>query len=534
MKKIQYLFVTIALGLVLTSCGDSFFNQQPEGGTLTAEQYAILPDNLTGSIMGIYSRLYAYGGEHDEFGKRAIDMYGDIQSGDMAMPNDNYGWFVQYDRGYFYSQARSYMWSFYYEIINLTNLCAVAVEDNVQAMLDGIITGDPTDATIEQAYYYGQVLALRGWCYANLLDFYTNPKDEITDLDASLAIPLYTETDMKVAELKGKPRATVAEVYNVIYEDLSQSVTLLDFYGQLHDRKSKLEIDADVARLILAYAMLNHGHSEITIADGKNAYDIAYEQAVAVIDGGKYPLLPKAELTTTGFADLNAGDWMWGQDVTVETTTALASFFGHVDIHTYSYAAAGDFKQIDSKLYDEVVATKWDARKNWFRASGTYKYCPDGKFYSPKYKSITDLEKVDRDWLCDNLFMRVSVAYLIAAEAAYRKSDEVNAVKYLKMLCDERVIDGKETDYNTWLGTLSGDALKEAIIYNWRVEMWGEGYGLQTLRRLSKTVTLGTNHQDARASKAVNADDRCQCEIPTTETRYNPYISNKELQQDND
>ena len=49
MKKIQYLFATIVLGLGLTSCGDSFLTQYPEGGTLLEEQYQNLPDRLRGA-----------------------------------------------------------------------------------------------------------------------------------------------------------------------------------------------------------------------------------------------------------------------------------------------------------------------------------------------------------------------------------------------------------------------------------------------------------------------------------------------------
>ena len=531
MKKAKYILATLVLGLGLSSCGDSFLTQYPEGGTLLEEQYQSLPDRLQGAIFGIYSKLYEYG-DHDTFGKRSLDMYSDIQSGDMAMKKSSYGWFESWERGYYYAYTRSYAWSFYYDIIHLANICDVAIESDLNAILDAMATGsEPTEVIAQNGYYYGQILALRGWAYANLLDIYTDPRDaDVADLDAR-AIPVYIGTDIK-ADTLGAPQSTVDEVYGRIYEDLSEAIELLDYYSMYNQRGSKLEIDADVARIMLAYAMLNHGDKGYEIAAGKNCYEIALEQAKAVIDGGKYPLLPYEELTATGFSDVSAANWMWGQDVTVETTTALGSFFGQVDIHSYSYAAAGDTKGIDSKLYDEIVATGWDARVAWFRSGDTtFAYCPDGKFYSPKYKNVTALDKVDRDWLCDNVFMRVEAAYLIAAEAAWSNGDNATAAQYLQQLCDERVLAGQETAYNTWLGTLTGtDAVKDAIVYNWRVEMWGEGYSMQMLRRLQKQRTLGTNHL-SRGESTLDitsaAGEQFQCEIPSSETRYNPNIGDK-------
>jgi hypothetical protein len=539
MKKLTFAFITLALGLGLTSCGDSFLNQYPEGGVLLEEQYQQLPDKLRGSIFGIYSKLYEYGG-HDTFGKRSLDMYSDIQSGDMAMRKSSYGWFENYERGYYYAYNRSYAWSFFYEIINLANLCDKAmildVDDKGVSMdkqiMNVMAAGDtPTDEIALSGYYYGQVLAIRGWAYANLLDIYTDPRDkDNADMDAK-ALPIYVGKDI-INDTLGAPLSTVGEVYDRVYEDLSEAIDLIEYYSQYNQRLSKLEIDADVARLMLAYAMLNHGDKSVTIAGGKNCYQIALDMAKAVIDGGKYTMLPNTDLLTTGFCDVNAANWMWGQDVTVETTTALGSFFGQVDIHSYSYAAAGDTKGIDSKLYDEIVAKGWDNRVNWFR-SGTqqFAYCPDGKFYSPKYKHVTALDKVDRDWLCDNVFMRLEVAYLIAAEAAWSNDDYVTAVYYLTQLCNERVISGQETAYAAWLLTLtSADAVKEAIVYNWRVEMWGEGYSMQMLRRLQKQRDLGSNHL-SRADKKLDITsaegEQFQCEIPTSETRYNPSLKDK-------
>ena len=534
MKKIQYLFATIVLGLGLTSCGDSFLTQYPEGATLLEEQYQKLPDRLQGSIMGIYSKLYEYGG-HSTFGQRSIDMYTDIQSGDMAMKKSSYGWFEDYERGHFYAYARGYLWSYYYDIINLANLCEIAVEKDGQAILDGLITHDVTDEIAANGYYYGQILAMRGWAYAGLLNYYCDPRDkDLADMDEA-AVPIYTGTEVKAGTL-GEPRRTVGEVYDRIYEDLSEAIELLDYYGTLVQRGSKLEVDADVARLILAYAMLNHGDRTFTVADGKNCYQIALEQAKAVIDGGKYPMMKQAELTTTGFADLSASNWMWAENVTVENTTALGSFFGQVDIHTYSYAAAGDTKGIDSKLYDDIVATAWDARVDWFRSGNVseFKYCPDGKFYCPKTRNVTALDKVDRDWLCDNIFMRVELAYLIAAEAAWSLDDNATAVSYLDDLCSERIAVGKDAEYATWKAALSSsDAVKDAIVYNWRVEMWGEGYSMQVLRRIQKQRTLGSNHL-TRSNQTLditgNTSEMFQCEIPTSETRYNPNLNKTELQ----
>jgi len=498
MKKIQYLFATLVLSLGLASCGDSFLTQYPEGGVMLEDQYNSLTeaDKLEGAVFGLYSKLYEYG-DHSTFGERSIDMYGDIQCGDMAMQRTGYGWFEVYERGLFRNYATSYLWSYYYEIIHLANLGMIGVEKNKTDIMTakdaGVVTDDDL---IMQGYYYGQLLAIRGWAYDNLLTYYCNPMDMLANtMDVELSIPIYTTKEV-MADTAGTPRATIEQVYERIYEDLSDAIDLLEFYGQYYERDSKLEINADVARIILAYSMLNHGNSDnVIIADGKNAYEIALEKAKEVIDGGKFPIMKYKDLTATGFADVKAENWMWGQDVTVETTTGLGSFFGQVDIHSYSYAAAGDTKGIDSKLYDLIAAKKWDGRINWFRSpSMTYSYCPDGKFFNPSTRNVTDLRDVDRNWLCDNIFMRSEVAYLIAAEAAWANNDEATAVSYLKQLCDERVIPGQETEYSTWLAGLTGTNLKEALIYNWRVEMWGEGYGLQTLRRLNKSVALGTNH----------------------------------------
>jgi hypothetical protein len=66
--------------------------------------------------------------------------------------------------------------------------------------------------------------------------------------------------------------------------------------------------------------------------------------------------------------------------------------------------------------------------------------------------------------------------------------------------------------------------------------MWGEGYSMQVLRRIQKQRTLGTNHL-SRANKKIDITsekEQFQCQIPTSETRYNPFIGDKTNLQNED
>jgi hypothetical protein len=228
---------------------------------------------------------------------------------------------------------------------------------------------------------------------------------------------------------------------------------------------------------------------------------------------------------------------MWGQDVTTETAGGLASFFGQVDIHSYSYAWAGDTKVIDENLYKEIPA--YDIRQKWFNdgsKNATFKYCPDGKFFSAKNPTSTLDKDIDREWLSDNVFMRIESMYLIAAEASYRLQDYDSAIDYLCSITNERV-DTTATaaaEYANYVAGLDATNLLAQIEYNWRVEMWGEGYALQTFRRLSPETVAdvdgrkrGGNHASDAGSAMDATASKFTFQIPSSETSYNPHYGTK-------
>jgi len=505
MKKIQYILFFAAVGLFANSCADSYLNQEPGGSSITENQYMNMDDAVEGTVKGIYPLFYLNGDGHDSFGQRAIDMYGDLLCGDMALKTQNYGWFAT-DELMQTNTRRSYLWSFYYGIIRSCNKAINAVDAQGQPQL--IFDIDTlSEEDYRNGFFYAEALTLRGWAYSKLANFFVQVGKDIS----SNAIPIYTEVDTKADTIIGSPLSTVADLYKRIEDDLLSGIQYFEAYNA-ETRTSKIEVNADVARILLAYAYLNKGD-----------YANALKSAQEAIEKGQSHILPNKEVLTTGFNNVENENWVWGQNVTVENTTALASFFGQCDIYSYSYASAGDVKGIDQKLYDSIE--EWDIRKKWWNnyavKDSTYKYAPDGKFYSAKSKTLQG----DRDWLSDNVYMRWELAYLIAAEAACRMSDVTTAQNYLFAITDQRQLEGKTTEYETWKAGLSDPTvLLAAIKHNWRIELWGEGYGLQTFRRYDEAVNLGDNHLRNERTITPSTARTFTFEIPSSEEYYNPFL----------
>ena len=553
MKANKFQLIAVAaLALTLSACGDQFLDRNPAGTSILEDQYAQLANNLEGSMRGIYSLQYTYSA-HDEFGRRSIDMYSDLLSGDMALTNYNYGWFYTDEQRRSVSGRSSYLWSYYYYmLVNINKVIyqvtqkSTIVSDVAKYGLpnvglnvldsDGNILHTYTETEATMANYYAQALTMRGWCYYELVQFFNPTTAEILSagyqLNQYASMPIYTETNMETAQ----PLSSVADVYTRLEADLETAIDYFDTFGLFFDRATKLEVDADIARAILAYSFLNKANPNAATSEPNKTY---YQNAVTLCSQigtlNTYYVLPAKELITNGFNNVNSVNWMWGQDVTVETATGLGSFFGQVDIHSYSYAWAGDTKAIDQILYDSIHV--WDGRKYWFNPgvlNSTFKLCPDGKFFSAKSPYSTAADDIDREWLSDNVFMRYEMVLLVAAEASYRLQDYTSARNYLNMLTDERVSIFDATaaaDYASYQTNLSDADLLKEIYYNWRVEMWGEGYGLQTFRRLGPSCEKdgkrrrGGNHSSDAGSEVEANDALHTFQMPSSESTYNPAIT---------
>lgn len=496
----------LATAVLTTSCSSDFLDREPEGYYATDKQVSEAAkwnaNVMLGQMNSVSSRLisWAAGGtsQHDDFGQKSVDIATDLMSGDMVFSRGcNYGWFRN-DARLLSATANatraSMIWYTYYRIIYASNSCIEAV---------GGVEPDGD----EQKLYFAAAKVARAWAYFNLVVNYAR-NYEVSQTQKIL--PVYDQ----VVDAAGAPQ-TVDSVYNFILKDLDEAFTA--YVNAANDGYELPGIDLpnyDVCQTLKAYVLMQRG------ANGD--YAAALEAADLALQITDKSILPQSELFY-GFNTINNNNWMWGIDINENNTGGLPTFWGQMDYFTYSYAAAGDVKSINSDLFDEIPAT--DARKDWFGFYSRGQFVQVPTFLLPINKFFDNgrTPMGDRNWRNDIHFMRVEEAYLLAAEAAARLGDAGTAVSYLQPLVEERDADKAAT-----LATMSASELLDEIYYEWRVELWGEGKGLLTAKRFKKDLQRPANDYYGATignQGATNYNDKAYYfSIPTYELENNPLM----------
>jgi len=184
------------------------------------------------------------------------------------------------------------------------------------------------------------------------------------------------------------------------------------------------------------------------------------------------------------------------------------SWWGQVDYFTYSYAAAGDPKTIDKGLYDKIPAD--DVRKSQFNAKNLM---PLNKFFAPERKAMGQ-----RNVVTDYIYMRVDEMQILNAEAYANLNNAASAAESLK-----KVVSLRKADVN-YISNLSGQALKDEIYLQTRIEFWGEGKSYLAMKRNKATITRGSNHLSFPGQSYRYNDEKLTFPIPQVEIQNNPQI----------
>ncbi|MDR3118644.1 MAG: RagB/SusD family nutrient uptake outer membrane protein [Mediterranea sp.] len=389
MKVLKHIFIC-GLCLFTASCGNDWLNMEPSTSIKNEDGYQQIGD-IEYALNGIYNIMqnaYAYSGR--------LVYYGDVTGDDMQAVSSTKRTGSYYLFAYTKDNAPSTHWSYLYSIIGQCNY--------ILADVDRLVDAEKNKESFDENKpvwddWKGQALALRGMALFDLTRIFGYPYKK--DNGASLGVPIIKQ----VLAIQDKPaRGTVAECYAQIIADLEDGTTLLagDF--------NKGKINKWAALTLLSRVYLYKGD------DAK-----ALEKAEAAIGGAeneKYALWTNAEYPTAWSNDASSSK---PGEVLFEIVNTNTDGAGNESMGYLSSSDGYDDLCITSSFYALLLQDPNDVRLKLLSFDGT-KYAYVFKYQPQDGENIED---------ANIPLIRLSEAYLNAAEAAQKLVDNDKAVKFL-------------------------------------------------------------------------------------------------------
>ena len=489
--------------LLTTSCSD--LDTNPSGSTMSDGQLnevlAQDQSKLKSEVSGMYANMIEYGAitqwygtgqpRHYDFGYASTMMMMDASGQDEPSQVSGYNWYnkpLRFVDRTANSETTYFIWNQCYK--------------NIKAANDVLKSVDLENLSDVAKSYVGQAYAMRAFEYFTLIQLYQFSYKGHED---AAGVPIVTE---KTAEAEANnPRAAVKDVYKQIMDDLNTAIDYLT-----DSRSAKSEINRQVAYGLRARVNLVMQNWSDAAADAKKAAE-------------GYTPLSKDAAAAPGFNDVSASNWIWGnivdesndivQSGILNFPSMMCSFTGNGYSPTYAC------RMINSKLWKEIPST--DVRKGWWIDENL-----NSPIVNPKY--VVHQEDEDEDGnvvkylavynqtgdevaditepytnvkfgayknqygnelnACDIPLMRVEEMILIQAEATAMGGN----VEEGKRILENFVRTYRDPSYTCNATTAEG--VQDAVWFQRRVELWGEGFSFTDLLRLKKPLDrTGANYE---------------------------------------
>lgn len=478
MKTIRILVAIITVSF-MTGCGDDFLDLTPPDAISDQEAFETLEDFETG-LNGIYFTLRSNAGYsmHAEYYGKNMMVAFDTSVDDLfaieGFTNQygtQYGWTTSAGTG-----DVAGLWLVAYRVItrssNLINFWP-NLEEGSEAERNQIL---------------GEAKLLRAMAHFDLVRVFAKPYRLANPTDPG--IPIVTQEN-----LQEKARDPIGEVYEFIIEEIKEALTLMT------QNREVFYVGTNAANALLARVYHEMG-------DWTNA--ITYANAVIAA----VPL-------STGNDYLNIWRQDDGNEVIFRTAIHPTEFSNAANVGS-NYVGGNPPQEgvwrldyvpsieLLSMYHPDDIRLEAFFLQNTATPAGTMtvaiKYNPENPNYANRGMNTVKI-------------FRASEAYLIRAEA-YSYSDEALANADLEALRAARITGYTHTD-------LSGDALKEAIYDERRMEFFGEGQRWFDLRRrgvgFARTPQPGTAPGRDLVIEATNY--RWLWPIPQAELNANTLIT---------
>ena len=483
-SKYAALAVSAVATLGLTSCLD----EVTPTSTVTDSMLETSSTRDEALLMAMPSYLTAFnsGGreEHYDFGYPAIMRIRDVQTADLTTTDgsqDGYDHFKDFSRGYMTQSLamEQFLWQFYNKAVQT---CNIALKE---------FSAD--EDTPERMGMRGQARAFRAMLYLDMARIYEFlPNDAFANADLiGLTVPIVTENTTE-EEGRNNPRATHAEMLKFILDDLD--------YAEEHIEDSPV-MERTLPTLAAVYGLKARAYMW-----DENYPKAAEYAAMAVDESGCYPLSASEwNDATSGFNSLANPSWIWGFQYVKEDdaiSTGIVNWisfqspenqFGYAGVMMLGPSCVAPV--VNKAMYDRVSDT--DFRKyTWIPDDmdsplwnevqlANEESAPYFAYYAPlagvKFRcAMRELADPNVSCVVAVPLMRVEEMMLIEAEA----EAHTNAAAGKALL--EQFMSYRDPNYECTVS--STEDVVEEIVFQKRVELWGEGQAFFDIKRLNYPI----------------------------------------------
>jgi hypothetical protein len=545
-NKFKYC-VLILFAISITSCSEEFLDRTPTDAISAADALSS-QENMQLVLNGIHRGLYSQsqtvfpGGNSARANNHYWVPMGDNLTGDLihSANANNLSWrsVMQWNEHTDQtSLTTELLWYHRYNIILHANL-----------LINGITEGDFAE-TEQLNSILGQAYTYRAYAYLSLVQHYAKGY-LIGDPTSDPGVPLLFSSE---SPFTSEPRSTVQEIYDQIGSDLESAISAFENgaerTGGGAEAKSQLNID-------VAYGL------KARWALSKGDWATAAEAAQIAREG--YALLGEDDWKS-GFNTNNLSEVIWGSHVIQAETTFFRSYF-YLASNTFNGSQIRNNPKIaDRRMVDAIPET--DYRKDVFLPdapnSNTSAANGNGGWENntnPLYQTEEEFDaaiaeikstyglvsghnthpymhfklknanpgSIDPD---DVIYMRASEMYLIEAEAKLMMDDLEGAKEALRPLAEARDSAWDADEFNT------EEEFFEHIKFQWRLEMWGEGFGYTNHIRWDEGIDHAANggsgasevlYQEAFQIDKPSMNDDWIFQIPLAEINANPNLSSSD------
>ena len=496
MKNIKTFLIAATALFAVSACS---LEKYPDNAISTADAMESVADcqafrnGLYSGMKGVFTGAYVYATDLQTDLYHAVKNFGNFQ-----------GAFYHYSVVASEGMASS-AWYGLYGIIGNANFLI----EGTQKLLAAGTLSEADAATVQQ--YYGEACYLRAHMYYQLACYFCADYDPDT-AEEFMGVPVVTKYAPTGDATKYPGRPTLQTTYDQILADLAEA----EKYVTLQGSPRAAYVTKDVVTALKArVALMMHD------------YDTAFMAAKSLIDAGTYALVSDAAAFADGWTNDNLNEAIWQVAMTGPDDTGNS--FSYFIYNTSGVEGEDNPQYIPEDWVLDLYSNEDIRYQTWFDTRDIKTPVVGTLTLLVKYPGNPLLYSAVTNYVNMPKVFRISEMYLIAAEAAIEREEEIVASKYINDLRKARIASWTSVDYTG--STLVAELRQERVR-----ELYGEGHRLNDIKRWHigfersagqnpSLVQTGANYVSCKRE----ADDPLFVwPIPTGELQANPQMKGQQ------